>query len=316
MESGKNSANPKPKTRSRVSQERVEKAVGSLLKWVKSRAQDKKPQHVEHDELLYMVATLKKVSDDARKNPYRIPLCHPLFPLDGSQEICLLVNDKEKGMNADFARRKLKEEGLPISNVLKYSKLRTHYHSFEARKKLFESFDIFMADKSVIPLLPKALGKGFFKKKKNPIPVDLSHKQWRAELELACGSAFLNFGKGTCCFGKIARVSQTRQEIVENVVGFIDGLASVIPKKWGNIRALHLKSLESLALPLYQSVPDNGFRTGDEKIESQVLTDKSEEKGIHARVSDKDLEKKPLKKERIHNAHLIEHTLGDLCGED
>jgi len=307
--------NNKPQVPSRLSHERVEKGVDALLTWVKSKAKHQKPQLLEHDELLYMVVTLKRIPDRERINPYKIRLPHPLFPLDGSQEVCLIIDDREKGLNAEVAKNKVKEEGLPISKVLKYSKLKTDYKPFEAKRKLCGSFDLFLADKSVVPLLPKLLGKAFFKKKKHPIPVDLTHNQWRGQIESACSSAFLYVGKGTCCVIKVARVSQTRNEIVENVVAVIDGLASVIPRNWNNIRSLHLKSLESLALPLYQSIPEIPLRIEGVKTEPEADVPEKKE------VCDKHVDKKTFKKGRIRDVRYMDNMLGDfsdgiLGGED
>jgi len=304
MENTKNENN-KPKVPSRVSDETVKKAVDSLLKWVKSKAKHQKLQLLEQDEFLYLVVTLKRIPDSARVNPYGIPVPHPLFPLVGSQEICLIIDDRVKGLNAEIANNKVKEEGLPISKVLKYSKLKTDYKPFEAKRKLCDSFDLFLVDKSVVPLLPKLVGKSFFKKKKHPIRVDLTHKQWRGQIESACSSAFLYVGNGTCCNVKVARVSQTRNEIVENVVAVIDGLASVIPRKWKNIRSLHLKSLESLALPLYQSITETPLRIEGVKTESQ--SDKPEKKEVH----DRDVETKAFRKGRICDVRYMDHMSGD-----
>ncbi|KAH9293637.1 hypothetical protein KI387_041157 [Taxus chinensis] len=141
-----------------------------------------------------MVITLKKIPGKERTNPYKIPIPNPIFPLDGSVEICLIINDGEKKVSrvsSEFAKAKVKEEGLPISKILKFSKLKTDYKPFEAKRKLCGSFDMFMADRSVIPLLPKYLGKSFYKKKKHPIPIDLSHKQWRRQIELSCSCALV-----------------------------------------------------------------------------------------------------------------------------
>lgn len=309
-------ANTKSKAQapSRLNHERVEKGVDALLKWVKSKAKHQKPQLLEHDDLLYLVVTLKRIPDREMINPYKIRIPHPLFSLDGSQEVCLIINDRENG-SADVAKNKVKEEGLAISKVLKYSKLKTDYKPFEAKRKLCGSFDLFFADKSVVPLLPKLLGKAFFKKKKHPIPVDLTRTQWRGQIESACSSAFLYLGKGSCCVIKVARVSQTRNEIVENVVAVIDGLASVIPKKWNNIRSLHLKSLESLALPIYQSIPEMPLKIEGVKTESQ--TDKPEKR----EVRDQDVEKKIFKKGQIRDVRYMDNMLGDFSdgfigGED
>jgi ribosome biogenesis protein UTP30 len=50
--------------------------------------------------------------------------------------------------------------------VLGVSKLRSNYKTYEARRKLFKSFDLFLADRRVLLLLPALLGKPFYEKKK------------------------------------------------------------------------------------------------------------------------------------------------------
>ncbi|KAH7278604.1 hypothetical protein KP509_38G048300 [Ceratopteris richardii] len=251
----------------RVSPELVTKAVASLFKWERSRKQSRdKMLLLEDDKLLYLVVALKKASPDQnRTNPYQIPLPHPLFMLgDGAtQEICLFIDDR-KGTKKKEAKQKLVEEGIAIAKVIPLSKLRTDYKSFEAKRKLCGSYDLFLADKSVLPALPRVLGKIFFKKKKHPIPVDLRKKDWKKQIESACGSTFLYIKGGTCSVVKVGRLSQSQEEVCENVHAVISGVASHIPKKWKNIKSLYLKTLESVPLPLYQILPDFPIKIGAE----------------------------------------------------
>jgi len=46
------------------------------------------------------------------------------------------------------------------------SKLRQKYKPYEAKRQLCFSYDFFLADERVLPLLPPLLGKVFFDKKK------------------------------------------------------------------------------------------------------------------------------------------------------
>jgi len=135
--------------------------------------------------------------------------------------------------------------------------------------------------------------------------VDFPHKQWRGHIESSCISNFLYVGNNTCCNVKVARVSQRRNEIVENFVTVIDGLTSVILRKWKNIKSLHLKSLESLALPLYQSITETPFRIEGVKIESH--SDKPEKKEVH----DRDVKRNDFTKGRICDVRYMDHMLGD-----
>jgi ribosome biogenesis protein UTP30 len=243
----------------RVDSVMVEKAVDALLKWSGAQKQREKAQLLEDDQFLYVVVGMNKVPDRGRTNPYRVALPHPLYQLDGSHEVCLIVSDRENAklkLNKQTAKERIGKEGLNIAKVIPLSKLKKEYFGFEAKRKLCGSYDIFLADDRILGELPKLLGKTFYKKKKHPIPVNLTRAQWTGQVTAALNSTFLYVSGGTCSVVKVARVSQAREEIVENVKAVVEGVAQQIPKKWTNIRALFLKTLESVALPLYQSLPE------------------------------------------------------------
>lgn len=144
----------------------VEKGVDALLKWVKSKTNHQKPL-LEHDELFYLVVTLKRIPDREMINPYKIRIPHPLFSLDGSQEVCLIINDRKSG-SAEVAKNKVKEEGSAISKVLKYSKLKTDYKPFEAKRKLSGSFDCSWPINLWFLYSPYYWGRHFLRRKSIP----------------------------------------------------------------------------------------------------------------------------------------------------
>jgi ribosome biogenesis protein UTP30 len=99
------------------------------------------------------------------------------------------------------------------------TKLRNKYKPYEAKRLLCASYDLFLADDRVLPLLPKLLGKEFYKKKKYferdllfpnvsipvfriPTPIDLaSPKKLKEEIETAISSAYLFLASGPCQYG-------------------------------------------------------------------------------------------------------------------
>ncbi|XP_043702628.1 ribosomal L1 domain-containing protein 1-like [Telopea speciosissima] len=320
MASSESSVPAPSSTSSRVGSGTVGKAVDALLNWNESKKKQQKAQLIEEDDFLYLILTLKKIPANGRTNPYKIPLPHPLHSPE--EELCLIIDDRSKArLTSEAAKKKVQADGIPITKVLKLSKLKTDYRPFEAKRKLCNSYDLFFADKRVIPLLPKLLGKQFFKKKKIPIPVELTHKNWKAQIEHACGSALLYLRTGTCSVLKIARVSLGRDEIVANVVSAIDGIAEIIPKKWANVRSFHLKMSESLALPLYQSVPDMVFKI--EGVKKKEEESKEEipaglESGKEGKLKDekKSGKKKVSKKGRIHEVRYMDNNLDELLGNE
>ncbi|KAK6134989.1 hypothetical protein DH2020_031273 [Rehmannia glutinosa] len=120
-------------------------------------------------------------------------------------------------------KKLIKSQNIPISKVIKISKLKANYKPFEAKRKLCDSYDLFLVDKRVVHLLPKLIGKEFFKKKKLPLGVDLGKKNLKLQVEKALGSALFYLRSGTCCVMKVGKVAMEKDEIVENVFDAING---------------------------------------------------------------------------------------------
>lgn len=50
--------------------------------------------------------------------------------------------------------------------MIPVAKLKTKYKTFEAKRQLSASYDVFLTDKRIYQMLPRLLGKKFFEKKK------------------------------------------------------------------------------------------------------------------------------------------------------
>ncbi|KAF4391555.1 hypothetical protein G4B88_030706 [Cannabis sativa] len=67
-----------------------------------------------------------------------------------SAELCLSIDDSSKsGLTKDDAMKKIKAEGIVVSKVIKLLKLKTDYKAFESKRKLCDSYDMFLAHKCV-----------------------------------------------------------------------------------------------------------------------------------------------------------------------
>lgn len=303
-----------PPPRGRIDQDLLGKAINALLKWEKSRSQAQKPQLLEGDQFIYLVLTLKRIPQKAATNASLVPLPHPLHA-PPSSEICLIVGDRSgSGLTSDLAKKKIQSEDVPVSKVLKLSKLRSDFREFERKRKLCDSYDLFLTDRRVVPLLPRILGKQFFKKRKLPVPVDLRHRNWKEQVERACGSALLYLRTGTCCVLKVARASMAKQEIVENVAAAINGVAKIVPKKWANVRSFHVKLLESTALPVYQALPDVKLRI--EGIKREVADEKNKQvEGTEKEEKLAEKKEKKKKQQQQHSSGLRGDDSNDNVGE-
>ncbi|PNW80357.1 hypothetical protein CHLRE_07g314100v5 [Chlamydomonas reinhardtii] len=240
-------------------QSQVRKAVASLLKYVSSQAEKSSSLFADVDEeVIFLQLALKKMPQQPRKDkPVPLPLPHPLYGAEG-QQICLFVKDSAEGQEGKEIKKKLAalEKNGGVAKVIGTTKLRTKFESHEAKRKLCASYDLFLADDRILPSLPKLIGKSFFKKKRQPIPVDLRRGNWAAEIRKALACTYLFKGSGTSVNIRVARSGFEPSEVEANVVAALAAAAEHIPKKWANIQGVFLKTADSVALPIFQTLPD------------------------------------------------------------
>lgn len=165
----------------------------------------------------------------------------------------MIVRD-HAGEGHKAAKALLRARPIPgVAKVVGLSKLKTKYESYEAKRKLCASYDMFLADDRILPSLPKALGKSFFRKKKQPVPVRLSGADWAPRVRAVFDSTFVHWSGGTSVTVRIARRSFDEDDVVENALATLRAALKRVPKGWKGVRAVYLKSLDSVALPVYQA---------------------------------------------------------------
>jgi len=177
--------------------------------------------------------------------------------------VCVISDDRPKSRSppsSDLLHESKSLHRLPVSEVIPLSTLRTDYRPYESRRRLAASHDLFVADHAILPLLPRVLGKAFYSTKKAPIGVDFTRVGWPEQVRKVLGSAFLYLRSGTCSGIKMGRLDMEVEEIVDNVMAAVEAAVEKVPKKWANVRALHLKAVDSVALPIYQVVPELGMK--------------------------------------------------------
>ncbi|PKA65274.1 60S ribosomal protein L10a [Apostasia shenzhenica] len=295
---------PSPK----ISREEAGQAVDALLCYLRAQEKLRKAQLFEHDDLIYLHLNVRRIPSSSRLNPLRIPLPHSLHPLDRSRtSLCLIADDSL----ATAARSRAASENLPFDSVIPLSELRRDYVPFEARRRLCGSYDMFFADRKIIPLLSRIIGNFFFRKKKMPLSVDISRKGWPEAVRQACRCTLLYFRTGTCSALKVGRVSMDRDEIIDNLMAAIDGAVALIPKKWANLRSMYVKAVQSVALPIYQALPVMGMKInvapmGKEEDHLNVVVDQERDKKMTEEEKKKKKEGRSKKRKgRIHDVDYV-----------
>ncbi|KAJ7416052.1 Ribosomal L1 domain-containing protein 1 [Willisornis vidua] len=235
----------------------VKKAVEALLAFSRSKAKGD-ALFLNEGESVHLLVTVWKVPRVAKL--IRIPLPHGIRP--ETAEVCLFTKD-EPNLSAEqtenLYRKLLLHNGIrSISQIISYKTLKKEYKLFEAKRRLLNSFDLFLSDDRIRRLLPSHLGKHFYEKKKAPLSVNLKAKDLAKELEKHIQGTTLPVNNKGCCYTtRIGHTGMKVDEILENIIAAAQVIAKKLPKNWKNVKILHLKTLKSVALPIFTANVSN-----------------------------------------------------------
>ncbi|KAK4528662.1 hypothetical protein GAYE_SCF62G6607 [Galdieria yellowstonensis] len=238
-----------------VPRERILEAVQALR--ALREKQDRKTRHSllsESEDFIFFIVTFRQIPERKAWKPCPITLPHPIY-IAGESEVCFIVKDPQRQIKDYLAEHHI--EG--ISKVIGVTKLRKKYSTFALRRELIQSYDLFLADDRVVPMLARALGKECFRKKKVPIPINMEKKDIGREIQKALQRTYLFYVDGPCSSARIGKMSFTDEAIVENVLSGVSTLSRSSSGGWDNIQSLLLKTVDSVALPIYQSYRKNAL---------------------------------------------------------
>lgn len=248
----------------------LSKAIGALIEFEQKKSSKSKVEEVKEgskknlldddidtkdsdnaadNKSFYVKFGLKKIPAETSVKPQLISVPNAWKSASSSESIRVCIFTKDP--HAEYKKR-IKTLGLAsIVKVMPVSKLRKNFKPFEAKRQLCASYDLFLTDCRIVALLPKLIGKKFFDAKKIPVVVDLTKEDLKSELEVAINSTYLHLTSGPCSSVKIGLGSQGISALTENASQIIKQVIEKIPGGWDNIKVLHLKTPDSLALPIY-----------------------------------------------------------------
>ncbi|KAK0201541.1 ribosomal protein L1p/L10e family-domain-containing protein [Desarmillaria ectypa] len=219
------------------------------------------------EQIVWLNVAIKKVAAERKIMPVRIPVVHPIVD-PRTSSVCLITKDPQREYKDLLEAKDIKF----ISRVVGISKLKGKFKPFEARRILLKENGLFLADDRIIPLLPKLLGEKWFNAKKQPIPVTLTRKDLRKELEHAIQSTYMNQNRGTNTAIKIGTMSHTPAQILANLKVALPVIAKRISGGWNNVQALSIKTNSSVSLPIWSCSlgDDEGSRWAGLSAEDDV----------------------------------------------
>ena len=184
--------------------------------------------------------------------PVRLSIPYPFRRVDDENiSVCLFTKDPQR-----LYKDTLKVLDIPaISKVQGITKLKAKFKPFEAKRNLVGAFDLFLADTRIIPMLPKVLGKTFFGKKKQPVPVRIQDasqpEKLGKELTEAIEATYYFQTGGANVSIRVGNISQQKPHIAANAVTILKFLSRKIGGGIAGIRSIHIKTHSSVALPIF-----------------------------------------------------------------
>eukprot|EP00501_MAST-03F_sp_TOSAG23-6_P001234 GSMAST32.ASY1.ANO1.1280.1 assembled CDS len=255
-----------------LDRDQVNRAVKSLLKYVQAKKDaQSKISLLDDGENISLILSLVKIPDKPSNKPIHIPIPNTLFD-ENSTEMCLFVKESD----AKDVKAKLEAEPVDgLKKVIGLNKLRKNYAQYKQRRELLSSYDVFLTDDRILPMLPKAIGKKFFVAKKQPIPIKvIGRRNLKKQVERARNATYLYLGWGACSSVRIGLTNMEHEAIVDNIMGAMETISLKIPRKMKGIQAIHIKTSNSIALPIYNSLPFDTSSIDTSVEEEQKVLDK------------------------------------------
>jgi ribosome biogenesis protein UTP30 len=246
-----------------VDETTINNAITALLT-LKQKQESDQPaskRKLFSEEDIFLVFALNVPSDKWSSKPRSIALPHPLY---NNASACLIVKDPQSPW-----KKKITDKEYPIEKVISLSKLKKNYAAYEAKRKLCQSYDLFLVDEHTHHRSSLCFGSEFFSRKKYPIPVHLSEPDNVTEnlksIQSALSNTYYSRNKGPTTAIKIAKTDFTQDQIRENLKAVLEHLE----KKTGfdQLRSVHIKTKKAMALPLWKStLPESSTEITVKKV--------------------------------------------------
>ena len=231
----------------------IERAVTALRTHLEREAAMSGTALLDEPSPLHVVVSTKRMPDAPKPGsakahkPILIALPHAWRTL-AETSVCIVVKDPQRDV-----KKRAAEQGIDMK-IIGVEKLKKKFVPFEARRELRKAHELMLADDRVLPLLPRLLGSDFFKRNKLPLPVVVTKKDLRAEIERAVGGAVLRPTKGTCFSFPCASTALSTAHAAENIVAAVAAAVGRTPGRWTNVQAVHLRATNSVSLPIYSAI--------------------------------------------------------------
>ncbi|KAL0139419.1 ribosomal protein L1p/L10e family-domain-containing protein [Mucor lusitanicus] len=238
----------------------------------------------DEDNFIYVEIHTHKIMNKAQSKQKQIKL--PNSPYPESYEICYFTKDDEK-------KTEEKTKNTAIKKVINLNTLKTVYKSYESKRKLAASYNLYVIDDRVAPLIPSLLGKAF--QAKNKMPTKMKHSgDMKKNVENILHSTNVKLHNGLKTRVLIGNFGMSEKDVLSNYEAAVPEIVQIAAHGWEQVQMLGLKCEGIPYLPTYTSLPKADSKATVKKEEP--VEEKKEKKTAGKKAVSADDDEKPVKK--------------------
>jgi len=278
-------AGEKPNFDVKVKKAALRKAVSALRMVVSKKTANSNPLFDDTAETMTLQLTLAK-HPERRRRDVTIRLPHPMY--GPKSEVCFISRSPQK----KYKELLLQKHPVPgLTKVIGIEKLKKNYQAPSDKRALADAYDLFLCDRRVVEMMPKALGVIFYKKKlKPPVPVALKEglEDPKAEIEKAISGTTFRMPSGPCIGVRFGRVTMEEDELVANAAAVIASSIKLLDRSGLLLQSISVQATNNPALPIWRRQAPPGQRLNLKKYRSDAASSAASDTGASG-VSDSEI---------------------------
>ncbi|KAI8357313.1 ribosomal protein L1p/L10e family-domain-containing protein [Choanephora cucurbitarum] len=241
-----------------VNLKQAKKAITALFKHNETKP-DNDMLGSEEEAGIYVEITTHKIMNKESLKKKKVAL--PFTPYAETMEVCYITKDDEKTVE-----NRLKEESVTeIKKVISKKALETTYKAYEAKRKLADSYDMFLVDDRIAHLMPSLVGKKFFEKNKQ------STGSLKKHVEDALKATYIKLHNNRTSLVLIGNFGMDQKDVLKNYEAALPNIVKITAHNWEEVQLFGIKSKSSPLLPIYAAFPKV-----EEKAVKKAKTEKAE----------------------------------------
>ncbi|KAI8642443.1 ribosomal protein L1-like protein [Parasitella parasitica] len=224
--------------------QQAKKAITALYKFNKNKAENDMLNDDE-DNAVYVVIHTHKIMNKAQAKLKQIKL--PVSPFSEDLEVCYFTKDDEKKVE-------VKAKNSPIK-----------------KRKLAASYNLFVADDRVAPLIPSLLGKAF--RTKSRMPVTMKHNgSLKTNIQNVINSTTVKLNNGLKSRILIGNFAMSEKDVLKNYEAAMPEIIKITAHKLDQVEMFGIESENSPFLPIYTALPKAEINDDDKTTDAKKPT--------------------------------------------